>query len=131
MIPTSTGAAKAIAEVLPALKGKCDGMAMRVPTVDVSVVDLAVLTEKSVTVDAIHKAMKAAAESGPLAKVFDYTEEELVSSDYIGNPASSIFDATLTRVQGDKFVKLFAWYDNEWGFSCRMIDLARLVAQKG
>ncbi len=131
MIPTSTGAAKAIAQVIPELEGKCDGMAMRVPTVNVSVVDFAVQTKKTVSVDAIHKAMKAAAESGPLAKVFDYTEEPLVSNDYIGNPASSIFDATLTRVQGEKFAKVMSWYDNEWGFSCRMIDLARLVALKG
>ncbi len=131
MIPTSTGAAKAISEVIPSLKGKCDGLAMRVPTVDVSVVDLTVTTSKAVTVDAIHSAMKAAAESGPLSKVLTYTEEELVSSDYIGHPASSIFDATLTRTQGDNFAKIFAWYDNEWGFSCRMLDLARLVARKG
>ncbi|MBX3126376.1 MAG: type I glyceraldehyde-3-phosphate dehydrogenase [Polyangiaceae bacterium] len=130
MIPTSTGAAKAIAEVIPALKGRCDGMAMRVPTVDVSVVDFTVLTSKAVSVDSINAAMKAAAESGPLSRVLRYTEEELVSSDYIGNPASSIFDATLTKTQGDKFAKVFAWYDNEWGFSVRMIDLARLMATR-
>ncbi len=131
MIPSSTGAAKALAEVIPELKGKFDGLAMRVPTVDVSIVDLTVLTEKPVTKDAIHAAMKKAAESGPMKNVLDYTETELVSSDYIGNPASSTFDATLTQVQGDKLAKIFSWYDNEWGFSQRMIDLALLVAQKG
>ena len=131
MVPTSTGAAKAIAEVIPELKGKCDGMAMRVPTTDVSIVDFALQTTKPVSVDAINAAMKAAAESGPLKDVLAYTEEELVSTDYIGHPASSIFDATLTKVHGDHFAKVFSWYDNEWGFSCRMIDLAKLVAKKG
>jgi glyceraldehyde 3-phosphate dehydrogenase len=131
MIPTSTGAAKAIAEVIPELKGKCDGMAIRVPTVNVSVVDLAVVTAKPVSVDAINAAMKKAAESGPLKGFLHYTDEELVSSDYIGNPASSYFDATLTKTLGEKFAKIFAWYDNEWGFSCRMIDLAKLVAKQG
>jgi glyceraldehyde 3-phosphate dehydrogenase len=131
MIPSSTGAAKALAEVIPALKGKFDGQAIRVPTADVSVVDLTLRTEKPVTKDAIHAAMKKAAEEGPLAGVLDYTEEQLVSNDYIGTPASSTFDATLTQVLGDNFVKIFSWYDNEWGFSNRMIDLALLVAKKG
>jgi glyceraldehyde 3-phosphate dehydrogenase len=131
MIPTSTGAAKAISEVIPELKGKCDGMAVRVPTFDVSLVDLTVTTEKPVSVDAIHGAMKKAAESAPLKGYLYYTDEELVSSDYIGHPGSSIFDATLTKTMGDRFAKVFAWYDNEWGFSCRMVDLARLVAKKG
>jgi glyceraldehyde 3-phosphate dehydrogenase len=131
MIPTSTGAAKAISEVIPELKGKCDGMAMRVPTMDVSVVDLTVLTERPVTVDSINAAMKKAAESGPLKGFLHYTEEELVSSDFIGNPSSSYFDATLTKTMGDKFAKVFAWYDNEWGFSCRMVDLAKLIAARG
>jgi glyceraldehyde 3-phosphate dehydrogenase len=131
MIPTSTGAAKALAEVIPELKGKCDGLAIRVPTVDVSVVDLTVVTAKPVSVDAINAAMKKAAESGPLKGFLHYTEEELVSSDFIGNPSSSYFDATLTKIMGEKLAKVFAWYDNEWGFSCRMIDLAKLVAQKG
>ena len=129
MVPTSTGAAKAIAEVIPELKGKCDGMAMRVPTTDVSIVDFALQTTKPVSVDAINAAMKAAAESGPLKDVLAYTEEELVSTDYIGHPASSIFDATLTKVHGDHFAKVFSWYDNEWGFANRMIDLALLVAR--
>ncbi len=129
MIPTSTGAAKALSEVIPDLKGKIDGQAMRVPTMDVSVVDLTFETEKPATKDAIHAAMKAAAD-GPLKGILGYTEELLVSSDYIGDPRSSIFDATLTQVMGDRFVKVMSWYDNEWGFSCRMIELAELVAAK-
>jgi glyceraldehyde 3-phosphate dehydrogenase len=131
MIPSSTGAAKALAEVIPELKGKFDGCAIRVPTVDVSLVDLTLTTEKPVTKEAIHAAMKKAAESGPMKDILDYTETELVSNDYIGNPASSTFDATMTQVLGDRFAKIFAWYDNEWGFSNRMIDLATLVAKKG
>jgi glyceraldehyde 3-phosphate dehydrogenase len=131
MIPTSTGAAKALSEVIPELKGKFDGCAIRVPTVDVSVVDLTLVTEKPVTKESIHAAMKKAAESGPMKDILDYTEAELVSNDYIGSPASSTFDATMTQVLGDRFAKIFAWYDNEWGFSNRMIDLALLVAKKG
>ncbi len=129
MIPTSTGAAKALAEVIPELKGKFDGQSIRVPTMDVSLVDLALNTEKPVTKDAIHAAMKAAAD-GPMKGILGYTEEQLVSSDYIGDPLSSIFDATITQVMGDKFCKLFAWYDNEWAFSNRMIDLSQIVAAK-
>ncbi len=131
MIPSSTGAAKALSEVIPELKGKFDGCAVRVPTMDVSLVDLTIETEKPVTKAAIHAAMKAASESGPMATILDYTEEELVSSDYIGNQASSTFDSTMTLVLGDKFTKVFAWYDNEMGFSHRMVDLAVLVAKKG
>jgi glyceraldehyde 3-phosphate dehydrogenase len=130
MIPASTGAAKALSEVIPELKGKFDGQAIRVPTVDVSIIDLTLETEKPVTKDAIHAAMKAAAH-GPMKGVLQYTEEELVSSDYIGNPASSIFDATMTQVLGERFAKVFSWYDNETGFSNRMVDLAQLVARKG
>jgi glyceraldehyde 3-phosphate dehydrogenase len=130
IIPSSTGAAKAVSEVIPALKGKFDGLAMRVPTVDVSLVDLSLTTEKPVTVEAINAAMKAAASSGPLKGFLDYTEEPLVSSDYIGSPFSSIFDATQTKVIGNKFAKVFSWYDNEWGFSSRMVDLAVLMAKK-
>ena len=129
MIPSSTGAAKALSEVIPALKGKFDGQAVRVPTMDVSLVDLTFETEKPLSKDAIHAAMKAAAE-GPLKGILGYTEEQLVSSDYIGDPRSSIFDATVTQVMGDNFAKVFSWYDNEWGFSNRMIELAQLVAQK-
>jgi glyceraldehyde 3-phosphate dehydrogenase len=130
MIPSSTGAAKALSEVIPSLKGKFDGQAVRVPTMDVSIVDLAVQTEKPVTKEAIHAAMKAAAE-GPMKGVLGYTDVELVSSDFIGCPASSTFDATLTQVIGERFAKVFSWYDNEWGFSNRMIDLAQLVTRKG
>jgi glyceraldehyde 3-phosphate dehydrogenase len=129
MIPSSTGAAKALAEVIPALKGKFDGQAIRVPTVDVSLVDLTIETEKPVTKEAIHAAMKAAAE-GPMKGVLGYQELALVSCDYIGNPLSSIFDATMTQVIGGNFAKICSWYDNEWGFSNRMIDLVKLVASK-
>jgi len=131
IIPTSTGAAKAVSEVIPALKGKFDGLAMRVPTTDVSLVDLSLTTEKPVTVESINAAMKQAASSGPLKGFLEYTEEPLVSCDYIGTAASSVFDATQTKVIGDKFAKVFAWYDNEWGFSSRMVDLAVLMAKKG
>ncbi len=129
MIPSSTGAAKALSEVIPALKGKFDGQAVRVPTMDVSLVDLTFETEKPLTREAIHAAMKTASE-GPLKGILGYTEEQLVSSDYIGDPRSSIFDATVTQVMGDNFAKVFSWYDNEWGFSNRMIELAQLVSSK-
>jgi glyceraldehyde 3-phosphate dehydrogenase len=129
IIPSSTGAAKALSEVIPALKGKFDGAALRVPTMNVSVVDLTLETEKPVTKDAIHQAMRAAAE-GPMKGILAYTEEPLVSSDFIGDPHSSIFDATQTQIMGDRFAKVFSWYDNEWGFSNRMIELAQLVAKK-
>jgi glyceraldehyde 3-phosphate dehydrogenase len=131
MIPSTTGAAKALSEVIPSLKGKFDGVSVRVPTIDVSLVDLTLTTEKPATVEAINAAMKKAAESAPLKGFLAYTDEELVSSDFIGNPHSSIFDGTQTKVLGDKFVKIFSWYDNEWGFSNRMLDLALLMAQKG
>jgi glyceraldehyde 3-phosphate dehydrogenase len=130
MIPSSTGAAKALSEVIPELKGKFDGLAVRVPTVDVSLVDLTLETEKPLTKAAIHEAMKKAS-AGPMKGVLAYTEEELVSGDFIGNPASSIFDATMTQVLGDRFAKVFSWYDNEMGFSNRMVDLSLLVSKKG
>ncbi len=129
MIPSSTGAAKALSEVIPALKGKFDGQSIRVPTMNVSIVDLTLQTEKPLTKDAIHAAMKAAA-AGPMKGILAYTELPLVSSDYIGDPHSSTFDATITQVLGDRFAKVFAWYDNEWGFSNRMIGLSQLVASK-
>jgi len=129
MIPSSTGAAKALGEVIPALKGKFDGQAVRVPTMDVSLVDLSFQTVKPMTKEAIHEAMKAAAE-GPMKGILGYTEEQLVSSDFIGDPRSSIFDATVTQVLGDRFAKVMSWYDNEWGFSNRMIDLALLMGAK-
>jgi glyceraldehyde 3-phosphate dehydrogenase len=129
MIPSSTGAAKALAEVIPALKGKFDGQAIRVPTMDVSVVDLTFETEKPMSKDALHAAMKAASE-GPMKNILGYTTEQLVSSDFIGDPRSSIFDSTVTQVMGDNFGKVMSWYDNEWGFSNRMVELAQLVAAK-
>ncbi len=130
IIPSSTGAAKALSEVIPELKGKFDGQSMRVPTMDASLVDLAVITEKPVTREAIHAAMKKASEEGPLKGLLGYEERQLVSTDFIGDPRSSIFDATITQVLGDNFAKVFSWYDNEWGFSNRMIELAELVAAK-
>ena len=129
IIPSSTGAAKALAEVIPALKGKFDGQAMRVPVMDVSVVDLTFETERPMTKEALHAAMKAASE-GPMKGILGYTEEQLVSSDFIGDPRSSIFDSTVTQVMGDNFGKIMSWYDNEWGFSNRMIELSQLVASK-
>jgi glyceraldehyde 3-phosphate dehydrogenase len=121
LIPTSTGAAKAIGEVLPELKGKLDGVAVRAPVCDGSLVDLVVRTQKPVTKDAVNAAMKAAAD-GPLKGILEYTEDPIVSSDIIGNPASSIFDSLSTIVMGGNTVKVFAWYDNEWGFSNRVVD---------
>ncbi len=129
MIPSSTGAAKALSEVIPSLKGKFDGQSIRVPTMDVSVVDLTFETEKPLTKDALHAAVKAASE-GPMKNILGYTEEPLVSSDFIGDPRSSIFDATVTQVMGDNFAKIMSWYDNEWGFSNRMVELTQLVARK-
>ncbi len=126
MIPTSTGAASAIGLVLPTLKGKLDGYAMRVPTSDVSVVDLSVKLAKSTDANAINAAMKAAAD-GPLKGILAYTEEPLVSVDFLGNPHSSILDALSTKVIEGNFAKLLSWYDNEWGYSNRVVDLARVV----
>jgi glyceraldehyde 3-phosphate dehydrogenase len=129
MIPSSTGAAKALHLVIPALKGKLDGYAMRVPTPNVSVVDLTVFVEKPATKDSVNGALKAAAE-GPMKGILDYTEEELVSVDFRGDDHSSIVDAGYTKVVGDRCVKVLAWYDNEWGYSCRVRDLIKLVASK-
>ena len=126
MIPTSTGAASAIGLVLPELKGKLDGYAMRVPTSDVSVVDLSVKLAKSTDADAINAAMKAAAD-GPLKGILAYTDEPLVSVDFLGNPHSSILDALSTKVIDGNFAKVLSWYDNEWGYSNRVVDLARVV----
>jgi glyceraldehyde 3-phosphate dehydrogenase len=128
MIPASTGAAKALSEVIPQLKGKFDGQAIRVPTVDVSIIDLTFESEKPLGKDAIHAAMKAAAQ-GPMKGILDYVELPLVSGDFIGNPYSSIFDATMTQILGDKFAKIFSWYDNEWGFANRMVELTQLVGR--
>jgi glyceraldehyde 3-phosphate dehydrogenase len=129
MIPSSTGAAKALHLVIPELKGKLDGYAMRVPTPNVSVVDLTVFVEKPATKETVNAALKAAA-NGPMKGILGYTEEELVSIDFRGNPNSSIVDAEYTKVVGDRCVKVLAWYDNEWGYSCRVRDLIKFVAKK-
>jgi glyceraldehyde 3-phosphate dehydrogenase len=129
IIPTTTGAAKAVGKVLPQLDGKLDGIAMRVPVPDGSVVDLVLELEKDVTVDEINAAVKAAAE-GPLQGILEYTEDPIVSTDIIGNPHSSIFDASGTQVVGGtgKVVKVMSWYDNEWGYSNRVVDLIERLA---
>jgi len=129
MIPTSTGAAKALHLVIPELKGKLDGFSMRVPTPNVSVVDLTVMVDKPATVESVNAAMKRAAE-GPLKGILEYTEEELVSIDFRGNPHSAIVDAGYTRVVGGNCVKVLAWYDNEWAYSCRCRDLIKILAAK-
>jgi glyceraldehyde 3-phosphate dehydrogenase len=129
MIPTSTGAAKALHLVIPELKGKLDGYSIRVPTPNVSVVDLTVTTEKAASVESVNSAMRRAAE-GPMKGILEYTEEELVSADYRGNPHSAIVDSAYTRVVGQNCVKVLAWYDNEWGYSCRCRDLVKLMAAK-
>src|SRR5262245_3326734 len=128
MIPTSTGAAKAIGLVLPTLKGKLDGIAIRVPTPDVSLVDLTVTTSKPVTDASVNAAFKAAAE-GPMKGILQYSEEPLVSIDFLHNSHSSIVDAQLTKSLGDRMLKVFSWYDNEWGFSCRMQDLIKHISK--
>jgi len=128
MIPTSTGAAKALQLVIPELKGKLDGYAMRVPTPNVSVVDLTVFTEKPATVQSVNAALKAAAE-GPMKGILEYSEEELVSIDFRGNPHSSILDAGYTRVVGNNCVQILAWYDNEWGYSSRCRDLIKFLSK--
>ncbi|CAI8911428.1 glyceraldehyde-3-phosphate dehydrogenase A [Brevibacillus sp. IT-7CA2] len=130
IIPTSTGAAKAVALVLPELKGKLNGFAMRVPTPNVSVVDLVVELKIDATVEEINNALKEAAE-GPLQGILGYSEEPLVSSDYNGNPASSTIDALSTMVLEGNMVKVVSWYDNEWGYSNRVVDLCHYVAQRG
>ena len=130
MIPTSTGAAKALHLVIPELKGKLDGFAMRVPTPNVSVVDLVAFVEKSTTVEEVNNALKHASENN-LKGILGYETNELVSSDYRGDDRSSIVDAPLTRVIGGKCVKVIAWYDNEWGYSCRLRDLIHYLGKKG
>jgi glyceraldehyde 3-phosphate dehydrogenase len=130
MIPTTTGAAKATALVIPELKGKIDGIAIRVPTPDVSFTDLAVVVDKPVTVEQINTAFRKAASEGDLAGFLQYTEEELVSSDYIGNPHSCILDAKSTNVVDGLLVKVSGWYDNEWGYASRCVDLLRYVGAR-
>ncbi|MBM4369690.1 MAG: type I glyceraldehyde-3-phosphate dehydrogenase, partial [Deltaproteobacteria bacterium] len=128
MVPTSTGAAKAVGLVLPELKGKLNGLAIRVPTPNVSVVDLVFNTEKPVSKDAINAALSAAA-LGPMKGVLAAVKAPLVSLDLNGNPHSSIVDLELTAVMGDRMAKVLSWYDNEWGFSNRMVDLCRKIAR--
>ena len=130
MIPTSTGAAKAVYLAIPELKGKLDGFAMRVPTPNVSVVDLVVFVEKATSPEEVNAALKAAA-NGPMKGILGYTEEELVSADFRGDEHSSIVDGPLTRVVAGNCVKVIAWYDNEWGYSCRVRDLIKFLAAKG
>ncbi|UHA75180.1 type I glyceraldehyde-3-phosphate dehydrogenase [Paenibacillus sp. 481] len=130
IIPSTTGAAKAVSLVLPELAGKLNGMSMRVPTPNVSVTDLVVELAQDVTVEEVNAALKAAAE-GPLKGILNYSEEPLVSSDYNGDPASSTIDALTTMVIGGNMVKVVSWYDNEWGYSNRVVDLAAYIANKG
>ena len=129
MIPTSTGAAKALHLVIPELKGKLDGYSLRVPTPNVSVVDLTVMVDKPATVESVNSALKNAA-NGPMKGILAYTEEELVSIDFRGNPHSSIVDSGYTRVVGGNCLKILAWYDNEWGYSSRCRDLIKILASK-
>ena len=128
IVPTSTGAAQAVGLVLPQLAGKLNGMAIRVPTPNVSLVDLVVNTREPVTVEAVNQALADAA-AGPLAGILEASTAPVVSSDLVGNPHSSIADLPLTQVVGDHTVKVLSWYDNEWGFSCRMLDLVRRLAE--
>ena len=130
IIPTTTGAASALGEVLPALKGRMDGIAMRVPTPNVSVVDLAVLVEKKTSKDDVNAAFKTAAD-GPLKGILEYSTSPLVSIDFRGNDHSSILDAPYTNVIDGDFVKILSWYDNEWGYSKRCVDLVKYLVQKG
>ncbi|MFZ4064879.1 MAG: type I glyceraldehyde-3-phosphate dehydrogenase [Rhodoluna sp.] len=130
IVPSSTGAAKAIGLVLPELKGKLDGFALRVPVPTGSITDLTLVSAKEVTVEEIKAAYRAAAASGPLKGILKYTEDEIVSSDIVTDPHSSIFDAGLVRVIGGTTVKISSWYDNEWGYSNRLVDLTELVASK-
>jgi glyceraldehyde 3-phosphate dehydrogenase len=130
IIPTTTGAASAVGEVLPELKGKLDGIAMRVPVPNVSVVDLAVLVEKKTSAEEVNGAFRDAA-NGPLKGILQYMTEPLVSIDFRGNPASSILDVDYTKVMDGDFVKILAWYDNEWGYSNRCVDLLNYMAKKG
>jgi glyceraldehyde 3-phosphate dehydrogenase (phosphorylating) len=130
IIPTTTGAALAVGEVLPELKGRLDGIAMRVPTPNVSVVDLAAILDKKTTTEEVNAAFRSAA-NGPMKNLLQYTDEPLVSVDFRGNPHSSILDSQYTSVMDGDFVKVLAWYDNEWGYSSRCVDLLKLMVSKG
>jgi len=129
MIPTSTGAAKAIGLVLPSLQGKLDGVAVRVPVANGSLIDVTATVARSATVASVNDAMRAASQ-GRLQGILQYSEDPLVSQDVVGNPHSAVFDAPLTMVSGDRFVKVLAWYDNEWGFSNRMVDALLLLGRQ-
>ena len=131
IIPTSTGAAKAVGEVLPSLNGRLDGIASRVPVPDGSVVDLFVELEQEVTVEEVNRAVQVASQSERLKGVLEYTEEPIVSSDIIGNPHSSIYDASFTQVGSGRYLKTLSWYDNEWGYSNRVCDVLRLMSNFG
>jgi glyceraldehyde 3-phosphate dehydrogenase len=131
IVPTTTGAAKAMSLVIPEVKDKLDGFSLRVPTPTVSIIDLVVNTEKPVTVESVNAAFKAASESDEMAGILGYSEDPLVSSDYKQDSRSSIFDALSTNVVGDSMLKVVAWYDNEWGYSCRVADLAALICEQG
>ena len=126
MVPTTTGAAKAIAQVIPEMKGKLDGMAIRVPTPDGSLVDLTVILSRDVTVEEVNGALKKAATSGPLARTLEFCEDPVVSTDIVGNPHGSVVDAALTSTSGS-MVKVYAWYDNEYGFCSRMVDMILMM----
>jgi glyceraldehyde 3-phosphate dehydrogenase len=127
IIPTSTGAARAVGEVLPELAGRLDGVSLRVPVTDGSLVDLGALLDISVSIDDVNEAFANAAAAGSLAGLLRYADEPLVSTDIIGDSASCVFDAQLTQASG-RLVKVFGWYDNEWGYTCRLVDLTALVA---
>jgi glyceraldehyde 3-phosphate dehydrogenase len=130
MIPTTTGAAKAIGLVMPELKGKLDGYSMRVPTPDVSVVDLVALTSRNTTAEEVNEAFKAAA-AGPMKGILAYTDDPVVSTDMLHNPNSSIVDGQMTKVLDGNLLKVISWYDNEWGYSCRVVDLLAFLTKKG
>jgi glyceraldehyde 3-phosphate dehydrogenase len=131
MIPTSTGAAKALKLVIPEMAGKLDGFAVRVPTPDVSIVDLVAMVEKKTSKEEVNTALKKASEQGPLKGYLGYEEHELVSADFRGDSRSSIVDSPLTMVVGGNLVKVVSWYDNEWGYSCRVRDLIEFIGKKG
>ena len=130
MIPTSTGAAKAVALVIPELKGKFDGISVRVPTPNVSLVDVVMNVEKETSTEEVNQTLKDAA-NGPMKGILAFSEEPLVSIDFRGNPNSSIVDAENTKVIGGTAIKILSWYDNEWGYSCRVRDLVKFIADKG
>ena len=129
IIPTTTGAAKAISEVIPELKGKLHGYAMRVPTPDGSVTDLVVTLKKNATPELINAAFKSAAANGSLKGILEYSEDDIVLADIVGDQHSCIFDSKLTMVIGDNLAKVVGWYDNEWGYSCRCVDLIKKLAK--